>query len=99
MVLIVYHEYFEEPLRELLDELQVDHFSKTPRVLGSGDAGRVEDSGVWPGHNSALFTVQEPDKAREIVAALRALVEEETERRHRDAVGIKVFILPCDIAV
>ena len=99
MVLIVYREYFEERLRQLLEELRVDHFSETPGMLGGGDAGRAEDSSVWPGHNSAIFTVQEPERALELVAAVRQLVAEETERRHGEAVAIRAFVFPCEIAV
>lgn len=99
MVLIVYREYFEERLRQLLDELRIDQFSETPHILGGGDAGRAEDSSVWPGHNRAIFTVQEPKTALRLVAAVKELVAEETERRHGGAVAIKAFVFPCAIAV
>lgn len=98
MFLVVYRYYLEERVQALLSRLQVRSFSEAPKLLGVGEAGKVQDSHVWPGHNSCVFAVLPAEEIDRLVEAFRDL-----SRSHEKELGkpapLRAFVLPCEQVV
>lgn len=97
MLMVVYRDQYEERLQELCAGQGITSYSEVPRVFGSGQAGRAEDSHVWPEVNRILVTVPEDKRFDAFLAALRSFRDEEVQRRG-EPVGIKAFVIPCEEA-
>ncbi len=92
MVLVVYNISVEEEVQEVLRKADVPCFTQWPRLLGKGvSTGPRMDTSVWPGANSALMTVVEDARARELLQAFQHLREGEAARE-----GVKAFLLPVE---
>lgn len=98
MFLVVYRYYLEEKIQALLAGLGVTTFSEAPKLLGVGEAGKVQDTHIWPGHNSCIFAVL-PDQ--EIDRLVRAF--NEFSKKHEEEIGkpapLRAFLLPCEQVV
>ncbi len=98
MFLVVYRYYLEDRVQALLARLGVRSFSEAPKLLGVGEAGKVQDSHVWPGHNSCIFAVLPEGEITPLVEAFREL-----SKTHEQEVGkpapLRAFVLPCEQVV
>ncbi|MGN0867290.1 MAG: PG0541 family transporter-associated protein [Oligosphaeraceae bacterium] len=92
MVLVVYNISVEEEVQDVLRNAGVPCFTQWPRLLGKGvSTGPRMDTSVWPGANSALMTVVEEAKARELLQAFQSLREGAAARE-----GVKAFLLDVE---
>ncbi len=98
MLLVVFRYYLEDDVQRLLANLGVAAFSEAPKVLGVGEAGKVADSHVWPGHNSCIFAALPEAQIQEIVAALRVFSEDHRARTGKLA-PLRAFVMPCEQVV
>ncbi len=89
MLLIVYNIALEDEVGDLMKAQGAPCFTQWPRLVGKGvSTGPKMDNDVWPGANSAIFTVLPEPKAREVMAAVQALRDEVGSHE-----GIKAFLL------
>lgn len=95
MLLVVYRYYLEDDVQGLLAKLGVTAFSEAPKVLGVGEAGKVADSHIWPGHNSCIFAALPEDQIQQIVVALRTFSEDHRAQTGKPA-PLRAFVLPCE---
>lgn len=96
MLLLIFRESLDEDLRELLRDLNLKAFTKAPKVLGSGDAGRAADSLQQPGFNSLILSALDDDQAGMVIARLTILRDELSRNQHGAKIPLRVFVLPCE---
>jgi hypothetical protein len=98
MFLVVYRYYLEEKVQAVLSNLGVKAFSEAPKVLGVGEAGKVQDTHVFPGYNACVFAVLPEADVGRLVDAFR-----EFSRKHEEEFGkaapLRAFVLPCEQVV
>lgn len=93
MVIISYNEAADMEVMELLERCGVPNYTKIGETFGRGkSSGTHLGTDIWPGLNNVLFTVCADDRAREIMAGVRAL------RASLGAVGVKAFVVPVEDA-
>ena len=94
MLLVVFNVSIEDEVKALFAREGAVCFTQWPRLLGVGQStGARFDNSVWPGANSALFTVLEDEKARRLMAAVDALRRGDARRE-----GLKAFLLNVEAA-
>ena len=61
----------------LLKKHGIEHFTRWPRLTGSGPAsGRRMDDSVWPGANAMVVTVQPDETVAALLPVLQTLRDE-----------------------
>lgn len=95
MLLVVYRYYLEDDVQGLLAKLSVTAFSEAPKILGMGEAGKVADSHVWPGHNCCIFAALPESHIAELISAFRSFSDQHRVRTGKPA-PLKAFVLPCE---
>lgn len=94
MLVVVYGKMLEEGILKLLEENEVKAYSEVPRVFGSGEAGRVEDSRHYPGMNASIFVALPEEKIAALSAAFREFLK--LKHDHGRPVPLRVFSIPCE---
>lgn len=98
MMVIVFNKLLEESVLQILEKQEVHAFTETPRVLGAGEAGRLEDSRHRPGYNVCIFAVLAPDQVSRLTQALKDFGDF-YQREYGRVAGLRAFTLPCEQAV
>lgn len=97
LVLVIFHETYRERIRLLLEGVGVPGYTEFRDLVGSGETGRREDTGIWPGRNAALMTVVDGLQAERVVKAIQTFKEGRGARTGRPG-GVKIFVLPVETA-
>ena len=91
MVMIVYNVGIESEVMELLKELEIEGFTRWPRVQGQGNtSGPHLDSHIWTGVNSVLAVAVEDDRKDKLIERIKEV------RKKLGKEGIKAFVLPLE---
>ena len=98
LVLIVFNFIYDEPVRAMIERLQIPGFTEVPKVFGTGESGKRFGTHAFPGHDTMLLTVvpeeQMPSLPEELGRFKRGLADR--SKRHG---GIKAFVLPVEQVV
>ena len=63
VAIISYKESFDDKMMEILDEININSFTKWPKVLDKSEKGRPKlGTHIFPGYNSAILITIEEDK-------------------------------------
>lgn len=98
MMVIIYHKTLEVNVQHILEEHGVTSYTENPRVLGAGEAGKVEDTRHRPGYNGCIFAAMAEDKIEPVSRSLHDLAETYKGEYGRPA-GLRAFALPCEQTV
>jgi nitrogen regulatory protein PII len=91
LLMICYNEAIDDKVIELLDDMNVQGYTKWTKVLGKGQtSGPHMLSHIWPKANNALLTVLPEEQAREVLARIRELKTIVAKE------GLKAFMWPVD---
>lgn len=90
MVVIVCESGVTDEVLVDLKENGITHFTVHQGFLGVGETGRRENTPIWPGTLSVIFSCVPADQVTSMIEALRVL----RDRRGEHSVGLKVFALP-----
>jgi nitrogen regulatory protein PII len=87
-VFISFNQAFTERIEYILDKLEINGFTRWVDVQGKGSNDGEPRFGThtWPEMNSAILTVVEDEKVKELLARIKALDEINKE------VGIRAFV-------
>jgi len=90
-VMICYNEAIDDEVTELLEQANVEGYTKWTKVLGKGrTSGPHLFSHIWPKANNALFTVLPEEIAADIFEQVRKLKTQVARE------GLKAFMLPIE---
>ena len=77
-------------IRELLAEMELEHYTLFEQVKGSGETGRKEGSAIFPGINNVMMVAMNEEKIPALVNGLHEI---------RDSFiiqpGMKVIVTDC----
>jgi|SRR5688500_10396901 hypothetical protein len=99
MLIVVFRQSLDDEIRELLEGLKVKGFTEAPKVLGTGEAGRVGGTHEYPGYNSMILSALEDEEAKTVIARLQALHDKLAHNQHGAQIPLRVFVLPCEQAL
>ena len=76
-VLVIYNDAIDVEVSGMAASVGIEYFTKFGSVYGKGPGSgpRLGDS-VWPGGNKAMLAVVPPEKASELVAAVKKLQQD-----------------------
>ena len=98
MMVIIYHKLLEEIVQRVLEEHGVTSYTEDPKVLGAGEAGKVDDTRHHPGYNGCIFAAMSEDRVQPVSRALQDLAEKYKHEFGRPA-GLRAFTLACEQTV
>ena len=91
LVVICYNEAIDDEIIELLDEANVDGYTKWTKVLGKGKtSGPHLYSHIWPKANNVLFTTLPEDVTAKILERIREM------KSKVGTEGLKAFVWAID---
>lgn len=99
MLLIVFRDSLEQEIHQQLKDLGIKAFTEAPKLLGAGEAGTALNTFDWPGTNAMVFAVVEDGQATRVVQGLKVLRERMSEQQHGAKIPMRVFVIPCELAV
>ncbi len=91
-IIIAYYEALDEEVMEILEQSNVQNYTKWTKVLGKGSgSGAHMMNTIWPKGNNVLFCAMEEEVIPPLLEKLKAL------RADQRAEGVKVFQIPIEI--
>lgn len=99
MIMIVFRESFEDDIRDLLSQNQVEAFTEMLDVVGKGEAGAAFQSVSWPGLNNMILVALPEVQADRVVAALKKFHDQQVRNERGTKIPMRVFTLPCELVV
>jgi len=88
MIIIVYDRAIDEELMDVLEELNVDYYTKWPDILGVGRHDPHLGNDVWPGMNNAVMAVVDGEKREKLLENVKSL------QASFSSVGLRAFVVP-----
>jgi nitrogen regulatory protein PII len=86
-VLIVHNSAIDSEVTDALAEIGIDRYTKFTNTLGKGGSSQPHlNTQVWPGLNTVTMVVVEPEKATQLMQAVRQM------RQSLGTEGIKAFM-------
>jgi nitrogen regulatory protein PII len=98
LVLIVFNFIYDEPIREIIEQLKLPGFTEVPKVFGTGESGKRFGTHSFPGHDTMLLTVVPEEQMSSLLEELAKFKQGLADRSKRHG-GIKAFVLPVEQAV
>src|SRR2546427_11670810 len=72
MVLVIYDAGIDEDLRGVLDEAQIDEYTKLAGATGAGRKGHPFGPPIWPGTNNLLWIALPDERGSRLIIQLDA---------------------------
>jgi len=88
MVFIAYDRAIDEELIDLLEEIDIQYYTKWKDVLGVGRHDPHLGDDVWPGLNNVIMAVVDGDKQERVFNRVKAL------QASFASVGLRAFVVP-----
>ena len=90
LVFVIVETGAETETLEVLDRLDLDHYTRFEQIKGEGETGRKDGDAVFPGINTVLMIAMPEDRIPPLVEALHAV---------RDGFiitpGMKIIVTDC----
>lgn len=91
MVLVIYDAGIDEDLRGVLDEAQIDEYTKMVGATGTGRTGHRFGTPIWPGTNNLLWIALPDARVATLVMQLDAL-----KKSYVKPPALQVFVFPVE---
>jgi nitrogen regulatory protein PII len=98
LVLIVFNFIYDEPIRAMIERLQLPGFTEVHRVFGTGESGKRYATHAFPGHDTMFLTVVPEGRVASLLAEIAQFKQGLADRARRHG-GIKAFVLPVEQVV
>ena len=95
LVLIVFNFIYDEPIRAIIERLQIPGFTEVHRVFGTGESGKRFGTHAFPGHDTMILTVLPEAQAGLLLDEIVRFKQGLAARAKRHG-GIKAFVLPVE---
>ncbi|MDT8444202.1 MAG: hypothetical protein RQ722_07935 [Desulfuromonadales bacterium] len=90
LVQLSFHFEYADRIETLLDEHQVAHFIRHPRVQVLDADGRQYGSKVFPDHMMAIQARVDDERVEKLLEDLKAFRQDKTSHEHLEAVVIPI---------
>ncbi|TMJ09904.1 MAG: hypothetical protein E6G99_01915 [Bacillati bacterium ANGP1] len=91
MVLVIYDAGIDEDLRGVLDEAQIDEYTKLAGATGAGRKGHRFGTPIWPGTNNLLWIALPDERVSRLIMQLDAL-----KKSYLKPHALQVFVFPVE---
>jgi hypothetical protein len=98
LVLIVFNFIYDDPIRTIIEQLQLPGFTEVPKVFGTGESGKRFGTHAFPGHDTMLLTVVPNGQLPALLEELTRFKQGLADRSKRHG-GVKAFVLPVEQVV
>ena len=90
LVYIIAESGTELEIRELLGELELEHYTFFEQIKGSGETGRKDGDAVFPGINNVMMIAMDEKKVPALINGLHEIRDSFIIRP-----GMKVIVTDC----
>lgn len=90
MVHLSFHFQFVEEVERILDENEVEHYSRIAGVEGKDSSGKHEGSQVYPGNITMIFAQVQDDKLQGVLDSLTQFRDAWESHKHLQAAVLGV---------
>lgn len=91
---VVYHDVLDDRLNKILEDLEIDAFTKWERVTGKFHGAEAHlGTPIYPGHNSVKMIPFEDEK---VLEKLIPKIQEFNKNAVKKADELRFFILPLE---
>lgn len=95
-LMIVFRSSMTSDIQEVLRQCGIDAYTLIPNASGRGETGNVVGSFFYPGTNTIIFAMLQPDSVDRTVSGLNKFHSARLEASQGKPIPFKLFSFPCD---